>query len=390
MTPPLEGATVDPVCEQAARDAASLLESLGHHVEEITPPWAGLDLLPDFTRAFGPLVSFTTWLGGQLTGREPTAEDVEPLTWTLYEHARSQDTIKYLTAAVPARVGGALDRPGARALRRRAHAGAGPAAGADRRDPRPGAGPDGQLPQVRLLHAVHRDLQRHRPAGDRAARSTTARTACPPRCSWSGRRRARRCCSAWPRSSRPRCRGPTGRRRYSARQRRPSVVPQRPCEAMLHVRPPSVVCNSALSLLPAAAPPRQITHQSRGPAVVRKPPKHGRRLHVGQSPVRENRRAPHVITVRAAECPKRFPCDRERRDRPGTGCTVQSAPRRWWPRAVRRPSPARRPTSRASRQRDAVVGLTAVGRVVEPLVGRRDLCPTNPSATPCVGSVKPR
>ena len=33
----------------AARDAAALLESLGHEVEEITPPWSGLDLLTDFT-----------------------------------------------------------------------------------------------------------------------------------------------------------------------------------------------------------------------------------------------------------------------------------------------------------------------------------------------------
>ncbi|MBV9604234.1 MAG: amidase [Solirubrobacterales bacterium] len=98
VTPPLKDAAVDPACEQAARDAAALLESLGHHVEEITPPWAGLNLLPDFTRSFGPLVSFTTWLGGYLTEREPTAADVEPLTWALYEHALAQDTIKYLTA----------------------------------------------------------------------------------------------------------------------------------------------------------------------------------------------------------------------------------------------------------------------------------------------------
>jgi amidase len=98
LTPPLEDAAVDPVCEQAARDAASLLESLGHHVDEITPPWSGLNLLPDFTRAFGPLVSFTTWLGAYLNGREPTADDVEPLTWSLYEHACSQDTIRYLIA----------------------------------------------------------------------------------------------------------------------------------------------------------------------------------------------------------------------------------------------------------------------------------------------------
>ncbi len=98
LNPPLDGATVDPVCERAARDAAALLESLGHHVQEITGPWSGLDLLPDFTRAFGPLVSFTTFIGGQIAGREPTAEDVEPLTWTLYEHAREQDTIQYLSA----------------------------------------------------------------------------------------------------------------------------------------------------------------------------------------------------------------------------------------------------------------------------------------------------
>ena len=52
--PPYEGATIDPACSQAARDAAALLESLGHDVEEITPPWSGLNLLPDFTRAFAP------------------------------------------------------------------------------------------------------------------------------------------------------------------------------------------------------------------------------------------------------------------------------------------------------------------------------------------------
>jgi amidase len=98
LDPALDGATVDPVCEQAARDAGALLESLGHHVQEITGPWSGLDLLPDFTRAFGPLVSLTTFVGGRIAGREPTEEDVEPLTWALWRHALEQDTIKYLSA----------------------------------------------------------------------------------------------------------------------------------------------------------------------------------------------------------------------------------------------------------------------------------------------------
>ncbi len=98
LEPPFEDARVDPVCEQAARDAAALLESLDHEVEEIDPPWSGLDLLPDFTRAFGPLVSQVTWIGGKLAGREPTEDDVEPLTWSLWEHARAQDTLSHLAA----------------------------------------------------------------------------------------------------------------------------------------------------------------------------------------------------------------------------------------------------------------------------------------------------
>jgi amidase len=98
LGPPYEGATVDPVCLQAARDAAALLESLGHGVEEIAPPWSGLNLLADFTRAFGPAISYTTWLGGQIEGREPSSDDVEPLTWALWERTRNQDTIAYLAA----------------------------------------------------------------------------------------------------------------------------------------------------------------------------------------------------------------------------------------------------------------------------------------------------
>ena len=98
VTPALEDATVDPMSARATRDAAALLESLGHNVQEITPPWVGRNLLPDFVRAFAPGVSFTVWLGGQMSGREPTAEDVEPLTWSLWKRASSQDTINYLTA----------------------------------------------------------------------------------------------------------------------------------------------------------------------------------------------------------------------------------------------------------------------------------------------------
>jgi amidase len=98
LNAPLEEADPDPVCEAAARDAARLLETLGHEVEEIAAPWSNLDLLPDFTRVFGPHVSMLVTAGGKLAGREPAEDDVEPLTWTLWQHARSTSVLDYLSA----------------------------------------------------------------------------------------------------------------------------------------------------------------------------------------------------------------------------------------------------------------------------------------------------
>jgi amidase len=98
LNTPLEGATLDPTCERAARDAAGLLESLGHDVEEVAPPWSNLNLLPDFTRAFGPTISSVTMIGGMLRGREPIEGDVEPLTWAMWKHAHETPAIALLAS----------------------------------------------------------------------------------------------------------------------------------------------------------------------------------------------------------------------------------------------------------------------------------------------------
>ena len=80
------------MCERAVRDAAELLESLGHEVSELEAvPWAGEDHLPVFSRVFGTNVSMGVFIGAALTGREPSPELVEPLTWELYERTRSMD-----------------------------------------------------------------------------------------------------------------------------------------------------------------------------------------------------------------------------------------------------------------------------------------------------------
>ncbi len=98
LNPPLRGGALDPICEQAARDAAALVESLGHEVEEITAPWSQENLLADFTQAWAPLISIVTWIGGRLTGREPTRDDVEPLTWEMWDRANTQSAISMLSA----------------------------------------------------------------------------------------------------------------------------------------------------------------------------------------------------------------------------------------------------------------------------------------------------
>jgi amidase len=98
LEPPLENAGLDPICERGTRDAAALLESLGHTVEEISPPWRQSGLLADFTRLFGPQISLVTWYGQMLSGRDVTAEDVEPLTWAMWEHAHENTTMDYVTA----------------------------------------------------------------------------------------------------------------------------------------------------------------------------------------------------------------------------------------------------------------------------------------------------
>jgi amidase len=91
-------AEVDPICEQAVRDAGELLESLGHEVEDIGAPWAGQDLMRAFTLAFGTPIAMGAFFGGQVTGREPSPELIEPLSWTIWEGIHERSALDYLLA----------------------------------------------------------------------------------------------------------------------------------------------------------------------------------------------------------------------------------------------------------------------------------------------------
>ena len=97
LKPPIE-APLDPECERAARLAAELLSELGHDVEEIEAPWGEQEVFDAFFMAFGTAISMGIFFGGLVTGREPSPELVEPLTWTVFEAVRAHTALDYLVA----------------------------------------------------------------------------------------------------------------------------------------------------------------------------------------------------------------------------------------------------------------------------------------------------
>jgi amidase len=85
--PPIPDAEVDPVCAQAARDAAELLAGLGHEIVEEDPPWQNEGLLHLFTAVFAPMLASQCAFLEMFTGRQATADDMEPLSWELFQLA---------------------------------------------------------------------------------------------------------------------------------------------------------------------------------------------------------------------------------------------------------------------------------------------------------------
>jgi len=96
---PLETGEIHPDCVEAARGAAQLLESLGHVVEETYPPaLADNSLVGHFTTLWGGTLVYNLRYWERKVGREITAADVEPLTWTLAEMGRSITAPDYIDA----------------------------------------------------------------------------------------------------------------------------------------------------------------------------------------------------------------------------------------------------------------------------------------------------
>jgi amidase len=98
--PSLDDVAVDPACVEAVEATGALLEELGHEVVPADPPWGGEGLLDAFAALFGPAVASQIAAAGMLAGREPRAEDMESLSWWVFERARSLDAVSASLAAV--------------------------------------------------------------------------------------------------------------------------------------------------------------------------------------------------------------------------------------------------------------------------------------------------
>jgi amidase len=98
--PPAADAVVDPMCSGAVEDAAELLRSLGHEVEEVDPPWQVEGLTELFGAVFSVHIALSIAYSGMVGGHEPTAEDMEPMSWAIYSMVQHLNAVQGMRAAV--------------------------------------------------------------------------------------------------------------------------------------------------------------------------------------------------------------------------------------------------------------------------------------------------
>lgn len=92
------GAPLHGDCLAAVRDAAELCAGLGHEVEEAAPILDGEEIEHSFAVLWAAGVASGIDGTYRLTGRKPSPEQFEPLTWGLYEMGRGFSASDYLLA----------------------------------------------------------------------------------------------------------------------------------------------------------------------------------------------------------------------------------------------------------------------------------------------------
>jgi amidase len=89
---------VHPDCVAAVDEAAKLLESLGHHVEEDAPALDGEAVKRGFISMWGVCIGAAVDEMAELVGKKATPDDVEPLTWALCQMSAATSAREHLRA----------------------------------------------------------------------------------------------------------------------------------------------------------------------------------------------------------------------------------------------------------------------------------------------------
>jgi amidase len=101
--PPIPAAVVDPICARAVVDAAELLRSLGHQVEEVDPPWQAAGLSELFGAVFSNQIAVSIAYSGVVAGRGAdgiSEGDMEPMSWAILSMVKKMSAIEGVAAAV--------------------------------------------------------------------------------------------------------------------------------------------------------------------------------------------------------------------------------------------------------------------------------------------------
>jgi Asp-tRNA(Asn)/Glu-tRNA(Gln) amidotransferase A subunit family amidase len=100
------GAKLHPECLEAVERAAKLCTSLGHAVEEADPNLDMVALRPMNSRIAAANTARSCNLRWKALGREPNADDVEAVTWAVYQHGLKVSGVEYIEAIAAAHAAG--------------------------------------------------------------------------------------------------------------------------------------------------------------------------------------------------------------------------------------------------------------------------------------------
>ncbi len=97
-TTTLDGQPLHPDCAAAVRNAAKLLEGLGHHVAEAAPKLDQANLVPSFMAYRCAHLADGIEAIAQMTGQSPSRDRFEGMTWGLYQAGKAVSAVQYLMA----------------------------------------------------------------------------------------------------------------------------------------------------------------------------------------------------------------------------------------------------------------------------------------------------